>query len=435
MSRAALVTRDLRMPPPVVAVREPLRIPRRRQQTFEEALIAVGIVPRNDGRGRHGLVWRWFAAENGWLLAGNVAASVVLLSLALTMTGVGIRLAVTLGVAGPIYDILNDALPYAGLALMAAAALKGVHAHYARRATLASRGIGFALAGVMLFAGLWLEAMLGYANVLPWMFKPVLALAGGDATARVAAFDTALVAYFEPALAALAAMVLGAKLIRSAVLGWTSPARKRGALTGVALCAAVLLISTYATWRHASGSDTRDGIAFAIGGETLADTDHGYGALFAAGVPCHVSSLYGWRDDPLSPGRQQHHQGVDLAVKEGTPVHAMADGRILFADSDEGLGNFVALQVGGRDNAPTIVNGHMQTLLVHAGDFVHRGDVIGLAGSTGRSTGPHVHLQICSGAHTRKGGFVCGGTSNPYENWPTLSALTHMSCAQGPALF
>ena len=211
--------------------------------------------------------------------------------------------------------------------------------------------------------------------------------------------------------------------------------RKRIALGGVVLSVFALAIAGEAAHRHYTGADARDGMSFAIGGETLSGRDQTYGSLFAPGVQCHVSSLYGWRDDPIEPGTVRRHQGIDIAVREGTPVHAMADGRVLFAEQDAGLGNFVALEVGGRATAPTIVNGHMQLLLVRAGDTVHRGDVIGLAGSTGRSTGPHVHLQLCSGAHTHKGGFVCGNTSNPYENWPTLSALAGMSCVDGPAVF
>jgi murein DD-endopeptidase MepM/ murein hydrolase activator NlpD len=197
----------------------------------------------------------------------------------------------------------------------------------------------------------------------------------------------------------------------------------------------MLAIAAHAAYQHYTGADARAGMRFALGGETPAGPDRTYGSLFAPGVQCHVSSLYGWRDDPLAPGKPQHHQGVDLAVKERTPVHAMADGRILFADSDEGLGNFTALQVGGRADAPTILNGHMSQLLVRPGAFVRRGDVLGLAGSTGRSTGPHVHLQLCAGAHTHKGGFVCGSASNPYENWPTLAALARMSCVGGPSVF
>ena len=156
--------------------------------------------------------------------------------------------------------------------------------------------------------------------------------------------------------------------------------------------------------------------------------------LFAPGVPCHVSSLYGWRDDPLEPGRNEKHQGVDVAVKEGTPVHAMTDGRVMFAEFDGGLGNFVALRAPGND-APTVVNGHMSRLAVRAGDVVHRGDVIGYAGSTGRSTGPHVHVQLCPSGHMVRGGFVCGGSTNPYENWPTLAALSRMSCVNGPEIY
>lgn len=405
--------------------------------TLEETLAAVGIVskPRRRARGRHGLVWRWFAFESTSLAAGNAAASLVLLTVAMTMTGAGMDVAVALGLAPAIYAVLNDGLPWLALMLLAAAVLKAVHAYFDRKAHAATRVLGFVLAFALAAAGLWIGTMLGYANVVPWMLKPVIALAGGETAARVAAFNIALVSYFEPALIGGTALLLAAKQTRSGTLSRAPQSRKRVAFAGIVLSLFAAAIAGMAAERHYTGADARDGMSFAIGGETLSGRERVYGSMFAPGVPCHVSSLYGWRDDPLEPGIQRRHQGIDVAVKEGTPVHAMADGRVLFADADAGLGNFVALQVGGRDTAPTIVNGHMETLLVRAGDTVHRGDVIGLAGSTGRSTGPHVHLQICAGAHGHRGGFVCGAASNPYESWPTLAALARMSCVSGPAVF
>ena len=435
-------SRDLRAPQ-----RRPLRaetvVIRRPQPlipslTLEDTLAAVGIVTkprRRRAAGRHGLLWRWFAFESTALAVGNTAASVALLVVAMTMTGPGMQAAVALNIAPAIYVVLNDGMPWAALALFAAAALKAVHAWFDKKARWETRVLGYTLALAMACTALWIETMLGYAGVVPWMFKPVMALAGGAAAARVAAINAALVSYFEPALIGGAALLLVLKQFKTGSHAKAPMTRKRIALGGVVLGVFALAIAGEAAHRHYTGADARDGMSFAIGGETLSGRDRTYGSLFAPGVQCHVSSLYGWRDDPIEPGTVRRHQGIDVAVREGTPVHAMADGRILFAEQDAGLGNFVALEIGGRATAPTIVNGHMERLLVRAGDEVHRGDVIGLAGSTGRSTGPHVHLQICSGAHTPRGGFVCGSASNPYENWPTLAALAGMSCVDGPAVF
>ncbi len=421
---------------PAVPMRAPLRVkPPKPHRTLEETLVSVGIVPRSHVRGTHGLLYRWFAAENTALAVGNAVASAVVLTLALTMTAFGMALAVSVNIAAAIYVVLNDGLPYLGLGLLAAAALKAIHAYYAYKARMWTRVMGFALAFVLLAGGVWIEVMLGYAGFVPEMFKPALAIAGGEAAANIARFNAALISYFEPALLGGAGLLLLIKQSKTGSLARTPQYRKRIAFVGIVLSLFAASVSVAAAWRHYTGADARDGMHFAIGGEQLSAVAPTYGSLFAPGVACHVSSLYGWRDDPLSPGRAEKHQGVDLAVREGTPVHAMADGRIVFAENDGGLGNFTALQVAGPAGSPTIVNGHMSRLVVSAGDTVKRGEIIGYAGSTGRSTGPHVHLQICSGAHAHKGGFVCGTTSNPYENWPTLAALARMSCVDGPSVF
>jgi murein DD-endopeptidase MepM/ murein hydrolase activator NlpD len=432
--------RDLRAPhrrpvraETVVIRRPPPLLP---HISLEDTLAAVGI-RANRARGAthsHGLLWRWFAYESTALVVGNAVAGALLFVVAMTMTAPGMRLAASLGIAAFIYDVLNDILPWLALALFAAALLKAAHAWLDTKAHVATRILGYALATLLAVAGLWIETMLGFASVVPWMFKPVLALAGGQVVARIATTNAYLVSYFEPVLVGGTGLLLLAKHFKSGMTRRAPLTRKRIALGGIALAGAVAAVAAHAGWRHYTGDDRRDGFAFAIGGETLSGKDRVYGPLFAPGVPCHVSSLYGWRDDPLEPGRNEKHQGIDVAVKEGTPVHAMTDGRVMFAEFDGGLGNFVALRAAG-DGAPSVVNGHMSRLAVRAGDLVHRGDVIGYAGSTGRSTGPHVHVQLCPGGHMAHGAFVCGGATNPYENWPTLAALTHMSCVSGPEIY
>jgi murein DD-endopeptidase MepM/ murein hydrolase activator NlpD len=428
-------SRDLRAPQrhPARAETLVLRRPVAPPLSLEDTLAAVGIRGRRKRRTKpHGLLWRWFAHESSPLALLNVAVSAALFAAAITMTALGMDLAVALNMAPAVYAVLNDGLPYLALALFGAAVFKAAHATLDYKAPQASRVIGWMLAIALVAGGLWIETMLGYAQILPLMFKPVLWLAGGEKAAKIASFNRALVAYFEPGLIGCAATLLTFKLTKTAFTRRAPRLRRRLAFAGVAASLVAALISADAAWRHHTGADRRAGLSFAIGGDTLSGRDSAYGPLFAPGVRCHLSSLYGWRDDPLARRRRpEHHQGIDIGVKWGTPVQAMADGTVMFAQRDPGLGNFVAVQTDG----PVIVNGHMSKLLVRPGEQIHRGELIGLAGSTGKSTGPHVHLQLCPSGHMRKRGFVCGGATNPYENWPTLSALAHMSCVSGPQVF
>jgi murein DD-endopeptidase MepM/ murein hydrolase activator NlpD len=104
----------------------------------------------------------------------------------------------------------------------------------------------------------------------------------------------------------------------------------------------------------------------------------------------HLSSDYGMRTHPVLGGRRQH-KGVDLAGAIGTPIHAAADGIVSRADWFSSYGLYVSLEHGGTMQTRY---GHMSRLNVAAGQRVHKGDVIGYIGTTGRSTGPHLHYEV-----------------------------------------
>lgn len=87
-----------------------------------------------------------------------------------------------------------------------------------------------------------------------------------------------------------------------------------------------------------------------------------------------------------------YHFGVDLANPMGTPIHAAQAGEVIFANWDTGGGGW-SVKINNCNHLATAY-GHMETLLVHDGQMVHAGDVIGLEGSTGNSTGPHVHFSV-----------------------------------------
>jgi len=112
-----------------------------------------------------------------------------------------------------------------------------------------------------------------------------------------------------------------------------------------------------------------------------------------AGMPlddARLTSGFGMRIHPLLGGLRQH-TGIDLAAPTGTPVYATADGIVSRADWYSSYGLLVSIEHGASIETRY---GHLSRLAVAAGDRVKKGDLIGYVGSTGRSTGPHLHYEI-----------------------------------------
>ena len=103
-----------------------------------------------------------------------------------------------------------------------------------------------------------------------------------------------------------------------------------------------------------------------------------------------TSSFYGMRTDPFT-GKQEHHKGMDFAGRDGSDIVAVASGVITWAGKRYGYGNLVEVNHG---NGYVTRYGHCKTLSVNVGDTVKKGQLIAAMGSTGRSTGPHVHFEV-----------------------------------------
>lgn len=103
-----------------------------------------------------------------------------------------------------------------------------------------------------------------------------------------------------------------------------------------------------------------------------------------------LSSGYGMRNHPVLGSRRQHN-GVDLAGATGTPVYATADGIVGKAKYWGSYGNYVQIEHGGELQTRYA---HLSGYAVRAGDQVRKGQLIGYIGSTGRSTGPHLHYEV-----------------------------------------
>jgi murein DD-endopeptidase MepM/ murein hydrolase activator NlpD len=114
-----------------------------------------------------------------------------------------------------------------------------------------------------------------------------------------------------------------------------------------------------------------------------------------------ISRGYGYKIDPFS-GQRAFHAGLDVACNTGTPIVAPADGEVEYAGWKEGLGIMVKIDHG---YGYATIYGHMHRNTVRTGQRVQRGDKIGEVGSTGHSTGPHLHYEV----------WKDGRTENPFH--------------------
>jgi murein DD-endopeptidase MepM/ murein hydrolase activator NlpD len=114
--------------------------------------------------------------------------------------------------------------------------------------------------------------------------------------------------------------------------------------------------------------------------------------LKPTGMPVegYISSYFGGRPDPFS-GHAAYHTGLDISAATGTPVHAVAEGMVTYAGIRSGYGDVIEIDHG---NGYMTRYAHNSALIVRPGQRVHVGDVIARAGSTGRSTGSHVHFEV-----------------------------------------
>ncbi|MBP2685041.1 MAG: rane protein, partial [Deltaproteobacteria bacterium] len=120
-------------------------------------------------------------------------------------------------------------------------------------------------------------------------------------------------------------------------------------------------------------------------------------------VDGRITSSYGYRNHPVHEERK-FHTGVDLSVPSGSAVKATADGIVSFAGSTESSGIVVVAEHG---HGFSTAYAHNRNAVVRVGQRISRGEVIAMSGSTGVSTGPHVHYEIWrNGRHTDPVGFL-----------------------------
>ncbi len=107
-------------------------------------------------------------------------------------------------------------------------------------------------------------------------------------------------------------------------------------------------------------------------------------------VEGRLISSFGQRNDPFS-GEGAYHAGVDISAPSGTPVHVAANGTVIQLGGINGYGHLVVVDHG---NGFVTYYAHLSEIDVIEGQQVRRGDTIGAVGSTGRSTGPHLHYEV-----------------------------------------
>ena len=114
------------------------------------------------------------------------------------------------------------------------------------------------------------------------------------------------------------------------------------------------------------------------------------GDLFRWPVRGYITSWYSWRRDPFT-GKNSFHNGIDIGVPSGTPVAAAMEGSVIEASYSPIMGNFVMLR---HPAGWQTLYAHLSSITVKKGQYVARGNRVGLSGNTGYSTGPHLHFTV-----------------------------------------
>ena len=238
--------------------------------------------------------------------------------------------------------------------------------------------MGMLAATVLLLC--WSVFVTARLILVPAPVAPPATAISGD-IARLAAATEARVAQIEQRQEVLAAMLSGADVDPEVIakLGYAIPADGKllaqGGPFDTATKADPTFKSLFTSWKKL---DSITDSAIAVPSDKPVKT-----AEFTSG--------YGIRSDPFR-GRAARHQGIDLAAPQGTPIYATADGIVSEAAYNSGgYGNLVKLDHG---RGIETRYGHLSTFLVRAGQRVVRGQQIGRMGSTGRSTGSHLHYEV-----------------------------------------
>ena len=117
------------------------------------------------------------------------------------------------------------------------------------------------------------------------------------------------------------------------------------------------------------------------------------GDLFKCPLHCRywLSSPYGWRNSPFNPGKRSFHGGIDMACGTGNNIYPAMDGVVIEASYNNIYGNYVIIQ---HHSGYKTLYGHLSRIMCRAGNFVYTTTCIGKVGSTGMSTGPHLHFTV-----------------------------------------
>ena len=105
----------------------------------------------------------------------------------------------------------------------------------------------------------------------------------------------------------------------------------------------------------------------------------------------YISSRFGWRVSPFDSSKRTYHGGIDMACPTGTPIYAASEGEVITAGWSNVYGNYVIIS---HHSGYKTLYGHMSSILVSKGQYVYTTTKIGKVGSTGQSTGPHLHFTV-----------------------------------------